>query len=99
MATLNMRLDDELDRRLAREAELEDQTRSELARQAITAYLSQRERQRFQSEIARAARGRGEREAVAFAEEALATGNEALDIAEGAVAEPKARYRVRRKKR
>ena len=99
MATLNMRLDDELDRRLAREAELEDQTRSELARQAIAAYLSQRERQRFQFKIARAARDRGDREAVALAEEALATGNEALDIAEGAVAEPKARYRVRRNKR
>ena len=99
MPTLNMRLDDELDRRLAREAELEDQTRSELARQAIAAYLSHRERQRFQSAIARAARDRGDREAVALAEEALATGNEALEIAEGAVAEPKARYRVRRRKR
>ena len=99
MATLNLRLDDELDHRLAREAEREDQTRSELARQAIAAYLSQRERQRFQSEIARAARDRGNREAIARAEEALVTGNEALDIAEAAVAEPKARYRVRRKKR
>ena len=90
MATLNMRLDAELDRRLAREAELEDQTRSELARQAIAAYLSQRERQRFQSEIARAARDRGDLEALALADEAL-------DIAEGVVAEPKAKYSVKRK--
>ena len=98
MATLNMRLDAELDRRLAREAELEDQTRSELARQAIAAYLSQREQQRFQAEIARAARDRGDTEALALADEALVTDNEALDIAEGVVAEPKARYRVKRKK-
>jgi len=99
MATLNIRLDDELDRRLAREAELEEQTRSELARQAIEAYLSQREQQRFESEIARAARVRGTGEAVTLAEEALATGNEALDIAEGTAAQPKARYRLKRKKR
>lgn len=99
MATLNMRLDDELDRRLAREAELLDQTRSELARQAIEQFLSQRQRQRFLDEIARAAQNRGAREAVAAAEEALATDNEAFGLAEEGVAEPRARYRVRRKKR
>ena len=102
MATLNLRLDDALDRRLTREAELEDQTRSELARQAITAYLSQCEQQRFQAQIARAARAvrdQGNREAVALAEEALVTGNEALEIAERTAAEPKARYRVKRQKR
>ena len=99
MATLNMRLDDDLDRRLAREAELADQTRSELARLAITAYLSQRERGRFHAEIARAARDRGEDEARALAEEALTTDNEALALSEGVVAEPKANYRAKRKKR
>ena len=99
MATLNMRLDEALDRRLAREAQLEDQSRSELARRALIAYLSERERQRFHSEIARAARDRGDNVAVAMAEEALVAGNEALDIAEGAVAEPRARYRVRQKRR
>lgn len=99
MATLNMRLDDELDRRLAREAELADRTRSEIARQAIVEFLSQRQRQRFLDEIARAARDRGAREAVAAAEEALTTDNEALSLAEKGVAEPRARYRVRRKKR
>ena len=99
MATLNLRIDDALDRRLAREAELEDQTRSELARQAISTYLAQCERQRFQSEIARAARDRGDREAVALAEGALLTGNEALEIAERTAAEPGGRYRVKRKKR
>jgi len=99
MAILNMRLDEDLDRRLAREAELVARSRSELARQAIAAFLAQRERQRFLSEIARAARDRGEREAVALAEEALVTDNEALGLAELGAAEPKARCRVRRKKR
>ena len=99
MATLNMRLDDEMDRQLAREAELAKQTRSEMARQAIAAFLAQRERQRFLDEIARAASERDGREAVALAEEALATDNEALRLAEHRAAEPKARYRVRAKKR
>ena len=99
MATLNLRIDEALEHRLAREAELEDQTRSELARQAISAYLSHRERQRFQAEIARAARDRGSRDAVALAEEALVPGNEALEIAESTAAETRAGYRVKRKKR
>jgi len=99
MATLNMRLDDELDRRLSDEAERVAETRSELARRAIEEFLSRRQRQRFLDEIARAARARGARGAVAVAEEALATDNEALALAEQGVAEPGARYRVRRKKR
>jgi predicted transcriptional regulator len=99
MATLNMRLDDELDRRLSREAELAAETRSELARRAIEEFLSRRQRQRFLDAIARAARARGAAEAVATAEEALHTGNEALALAEPGVAEPRGRYRARRRKR
>lgn len=99
MATLNMRLDDDLDARLSREAQLADQTRSELARQALAEFLSQRDRQRFLDDIARAARARDDREALTLAEEALATDNEALDLAERAVAEPKASYHVKRKRR
>jgi predicted transcriptional regulator len=99
MATLNMRLDDELDRQLAREAELAEQTRSELARQAIAAFIAQRERQRFLGEIARAARENGRREAVALAEEALATDNEALRLADHRAAEPKRHSAGRQKKR
>lgn len=94
-----MRLDDELDRRLTREAELAAETRSELVRQAIDEFLSQRQRQRFLDRIARAARARGAREAVAAAEDALATDNEALALGEQGVAEPRARYRARRRKR
>ncbi len=99
MATLNMRLDDELERRLAREADLGDQTRSELARAAIASYLAQRERRRFQEEILRAARARGDREALATAAEALATDNEALDLSDNLAAQPKARYRAEKSKR
>jgi predicted transcriptional regulator len=99
MATLNMRLDDELDRRLAREAELAAQTRSELARQAIAAFLAQRERQRFLGAIARAALDHEGHEAVALAEESLVTDNEALRLAERRVAEPKTRYRAKAKRR
>jgi predicted transcriptional regulator len=99
MAILNMRLDDELDRRLAREATFENQTRSELARAAIANYLAQREQRRFQAQILRAARARGDREAIAVAEEALYTDNAALDLSEHVAAEPKARYRARQSKR
>jgi predicted transcriptional regulator len=99
MATLNMRLDDELERRLAREAKIAAQTRSQVARAAIAAFLEQRERQRFLEQIAHAARERGGREALAVAEEALATDNEALELAEGVVRQPKATYRVKRKRR
>jgi predicted transcriptional regulator len=95
MATLNMRLDDELERRLSREASLLRQTRSELARAAIASYLAQRERRRFQEELLRAARARGDREALDAAEEALHADNEALDL----VAQPQAPYRARRAKR
>jgi predicted transcriptional regulator len=100
MATLNMRLDDELEQRLAREAAIADQTRSELARAAIATFLEQRERERFLAEIARAARERGGREALAIAEESLVADNEALELAEGRSArQPRAAYRARRRKR
>ncbi|OGA06263.1 MAG: hypothetical protein A3D95_01110 [Betaproteobacteria bacterium RIFCSPHIGHO2_12_FULL_69_13] len=99
MATLNMRLDDELDRRLSREADRTEQTRSELARAAIAAFLEQQERQRFLDQIARAARERGGEDPIAVAEEALAAGNEALDLAERGVQQARAPYRAKRRKR
>lgn len=102
MATLNLRLDDDLEQRLAREASLENQTRSELARAAIASHLAQRERQRFQAQILRAARARGDREAIAMAEEALYADNEVLGVSENIAAEPSAGYdpgKPRRKKR
>ena len=98
MGTLNIRIDDDLDRRLMREAEAAERTRSELARDAISAYLEERERQRFLDQIARAARAdRGD--AAAIAAEALATDNESLALAEHAARQPAARYSARRRKR
>jgi len=99
MATLHLRLGPELDRRLDREAKSADRTRSELARAAIASFLEQRERQRFLEMIAQAARADGGREAIAVAEEALPGDNEALELSESAVRQPKATYRARRKRR
>jgi predicted DNA-binding protein len=87
VATLNVRLDEDLDARLAREARIAGQTRSELAREAIAAFLDQRERQRFLDEIARAARA-DRSDALAIAQEALPTDNEALSMAEHALHQP-----------
>ena len=89
MGVLSMRLDDELDRRLSREAERENRTRSELVRDALAVFLSERERQRFLAEIARAARAVEPGDAKAVAAEALPLDNEALGTAE-----PRAAYRV-----
>ena len=98
MGTLNVRLDEDLDRRLAREAGIAEQTRSELARDAIAEFLDQRERQRFLDQIARAARAdRGD--ALAIAEGSLLTDNEALDRAEPTVQQTSAPYRAKRKKK
>ena len=102
MATLNMRLDDDLEARLAREASLVDRTRSDLARAALEAYLAHCERQRFQAEILRAARARGDTEAIAAAAEALYTDNESFDLTQVVLQQPKARYAAsatKRKKR
>ncbi|OGA01901.1 MAG: hypothetical protein A2Z64_04475 [Betaproteobacteria bacterium RIFCSPLOWO2_02_67_12] len=89
MGVLSMRLDDELDQRLSREAERENRTRSELVRDALSAFLSERERQRFLAEIARAARSIDPGDARAVATEALPLDNEALGTAE-----PRATYRA-----
>jgi predicted transcriptional regulator len=89
MGVLSMRLDDELDQRLTREAERERRTRSELVRDALAAFLAERERQRFLDEIARAARGIDPAEARLVAAEALPLDNETL-----VAAEPRAAYRA-----
>lgn len=98
MGTFNVRLDDTLDHRLAREAEVTSQTRSDLAREAIAEYLDQRERNRFHAEIARAARA-DRSDALAIANEALRTDNEALELADRTLQQPAAPYRARRRKR
>jgi len=100
MSIISLRLPEELERLLAREAEVEGKGRSEIARDAIAEYLARRERERFLAEIARAARARGGAEARALADEALPLDNEALDLVEGnAARERTPRYRVRKKPR
>jgi predicted transcriptional regulator len=97
MGVLSMRLDDDLDQRLSREAERESRTRSELVRDALTAFLDERERERFLGEIARAARSIDAGDAKAVAAEALVLDNEALGVEES-----RAGYRApaaRRRKR
>jgi predicted DNA-binding protein len=97
MGTLSFRIGNDLSQRLAREAQVAEQTRSKLARDAIAAFLDQRERQRFLEEIARAASA-DRSDALALAEEALRTDNEALDRAECEMRRPTAPNRAKRKR-
>jgi metal-responsive CopG/Arc/MetJ family transcriptional regulator len=94
MSILSMRLDEELERQLAMEAERERKSRSEVVREALAAYLRDREQRRFQDEIVRAMRSIDTDEARAMAEEALPLDNESLNLAE-----PVAKYAVKRKPR
>ena len=100
MSLVSIRLPDDIEARLAREAERTQRPKSEIARDAIIDYLQRAERDRFLADIARAARSRDDGDVLASAEEALALDNEALAIAEGhGVQEPKAKYATRKKKK
>ena len=92
MGLLSLRLDDDLEHRLAREAERENRSRSEVAREALAAWLAERERQRFHDQLARAARAIDPESSRALADEALPLDNEAL-----AAAEPRGPYRAGRR--
>jgi predicted transcriptional regulator len=97
MSLVSIRLPDDIEARLAREAEQSQRPKSEIARDAIVDYLQRLDRNRFLGEIARAARARGDAEAIDSAEETLALDNEALDIAEG-VSDSHASYRAGKKR-
>jgi predicted DNA-binding protein len=100
MPLVSIRLPDDVEARLAREAVRLERSKSELARDAIVDYLERVERERFLGEIARAARARGDDEALTVAQEALATDNEALTLTESlGVGERKAAYGARRKRK
>ncbi len=97
MATLSLRLPDDIDARLERESQSTDRAKSEIVRDAIVEFLTRQERQRFLDAIARAARSGGGDESLAIAEEALPLDNEALAIAESpSVQESAASYGRRR---
>jgi predicted transcriptional regulator len=87
MPALSLRLPDELDHRLAEEAEREGLPRSEVARQAIADYLARCERERFMAElVAEAQAGYANdairREALELAEKGVTASNEALALTE-----------------
>ena len=87
MATLTLRLPDNLDRQLTALAAQTHQNRSELARTALEKYVREQERERFMAEMVEAARflasnPEARAESLAIAEEFLPLDNEALDLAE-----------------
>jgi predicted transcriptional regulator len=88
MPALSLRLPEDLDHRLEEEARREGLPRSEVARQALSDYLTRRERERFMSELVAEARAAYtdeamRREALEMAEDFQEADNEALDKAEG----------------
>lgn len=88
MPALSLRLPEDLDHRLEEEARREGVPRSEVARQAISEFLTRREKERFMAELVAEARAgyaneAVRREALEMAEEGIVTGNEALDATEG----------------
>lgn len=94
MAVVSLRLPDDLEGRLEREARLTSRPRSEIAREAIAAHLDRAERERFLAGLEAAARTlahdrEARAEAIAVAETFLPLENQAL-----AVGEPKVRYRI-----
>lgn len=88
MSTLNLRLSEQIDRQLSLEAQRENRTRSEVARDALAWYLTEMERSRFMNQLveeARAAYSNEDirREALEISEEFLPAENEALGAVEG----------------
>lgn len=102
MSLISIRLPEDLDAQLSREAAASQRPKSDVARQAIAEYLARRERERFLGEIARAARAAraGGDDPLVIAEEALPLDNEALALAEPPRVQDKpVRYRTQRSKR
>ena len=73
MTTLNIRLTEQIEQRLSEEAERENKTRSEIARDALNWYLTEIEKKRFMDQLLEEAR-------TAYADNNIR--QEALDIAE-----------------
>ena len=86
MTTLNIRLTDQIEQQLAEEARRENKTRSEIARDALTWYLTEIEKKRFMNQLLEEAREAYankniRREAMEIAEEFLPLENEILENA------------------
>jgi len=56
MASISVRLSEDIEKGLAREAELTGQSRSDLVREAVAQYLTQKERGRLIEEMKKSAR-------------------------------------------
>ena len=87
MSMLNIRLTDQIEQQLAEEARRENRTRSEIARDALTWYLTEIEKKRFMDQLLEEAREAYaneniRQEAKEIAEEFLPLENEGLDSAE-----------------
>ena len=88
MTTLNIRLTDQIEQQLAEEARRKNKTRSEIARDALTWYLTEIEKKRFMEQLLEEARTAYaidsiRQEAQAIAEEFLPIENEMLEHVEG----------------
>jgi len=88
MATLNIRLTEQIEQRLTEEAVRENKTRSEIARDALDWYLLEIEKKRFMDQLLEEARSGYaiesiRREAQVIAEEFLPVENEMLENVEG----------------
>jgi predicted transcriptional regulator len=88
MTVISLRLPDELEEKLAREAERANTARSEIARRAVADYLERLERERVMAAFVAEARAayadpKVRREALAVADDFAVADSEALDLAEG----------------
>ena len=105
MSVISLRLPDELEQKLTREAQLASRPRSEVVRDAIAFYLDRLERERFLASMESAARALASdpntrSEALQTATDFLPLDNEALALGErrAEYGSPSAR-KTRRKKR
>ena len=92
MPALSLRLPDELEHRLEEEAHREGVPRSEVARHAISDYLTRRERERFMNELVAEARNGYANEAIlsealSLAEDCMTISDEALERAKRGTAD------------
>ena len=83
MATISLRLPDDIEARLAEEARIEGLPRSEVVREAIAEYIARRERERFMEEMVAAARAmsadpESRRETLEIAEDMVDDGLDAI---------------------
>jgi predicted transcriptional regulator len=109
MSVISLRLPDDLEQRLAREAELANTARSEIARRAVAEYLERLERERLLANMVAAARALAadadaRAEALQIAADFLPLENEALDRSEAGASRkqsrrPAAKSRAKRARR